>query len=71
MVKKFINMKSRITENYRQSYIDVLKGIGIIMMIAGHTGLLRVLKIDAYVTGFYMPMFFLHRGISLIQINIA
>lgn len=58
MEKVFINMKSGIAENYRETYIDILKGIGIIMMIAGHTGLLDLLKIDTYVAGFYMPMFF-------------
>lgn len=65
MAKEFVIIKNRIMENYRQTYIDVLKGIGIIMMIAGHTGLLNVLGIDTYVEGFYMPMFFFASGYFL------
>lgn len=42
----------------RELQADILKGIGIVMMIAGHTGLLATLRIEKYVGAFYMPMFF-------------
>lgn len=42
----------------RDEQADILKGIGIVMMIAGHAGLLVPLKVDRYVDAFYMPMFF-------------
>ena len=47
---------------FRQTDADVLKGIGIIMMIAGHTGLTSALGWSEYIAGFYMPMFFLVSG---------
>lgn len=50
---------------FREEQTDILKGIGIIMMIAGYTGLLSSLRIDVYVGAFYMPMFFFVSGYFL------
>ncbi len=46
----------------REEQADILKGIGIVFMVAGHTGLLVSLKVDGYVGAFYMPMFFFVAG---------
>lgn len=57
----------------RYKFVDAYKGIGIILMIAGHTGyigfinkvlsFLRIdLTIDQYVHAFHMPLFFIASG---------
>ena len=47
-------MKKRI------DYIDIAKGIGIILVIMCHTGYLGILS--AYVDAFFMPLFFVTAG---------
>ncbi len=45
----------------RKEYIDVAKGIGIILVIAGHCGLWK--GITAFIYFFHMPLFFLLSGL--------
>lgn len=44
----------------RQRWIDIVKGIGIILMVIGHADAPRLLKIWIY--GFHMPLFFIIAG---------
>lgn len=44
----------------RMKYIDILRGIGIIIMVSGHIGFGG--KFDRYIHTFHMPLFFLISG---------
>lgn len=45
---------------HRKEHIDVLRGIGILLMIMGHVGFGG--KFDRYIHAFHMPLFFLISG---------
>lgn len=47
----------------RIEYIDIYKGIGIILMIMGHIGFGS--KFDIWIHAFNMPMFFLYRDFCI------
>lgn len=51
-------------ENKRIAYLDMVKGIGIILVVAGHSGYLphNVLTV---VTSFHMPLFFIVSGMLI------
>lgn len=42
----------------RESTIDIMKGIGILLVIAGHTNLDNISK--HVIMSFHMPLFFYH-----------
>lgn len=52
-------MKDEITKE-RINYIDIYKGIGIILMVMGHVGF--GVRFDKFIHGFHMPMFFFISG---------
>lgn len=54
-----IKMKDEITKE-RINYIDIYKGIGIILMVMGHVGF--GVRFDKFIHGFHMPMFFFVSG---------
>lgn len=50
-------MKTKQNTNKRLTFIDIAKGIGIILMVIGHTGFM-----DYYISLFHMPLFFFLAG---------
>lgn len=52
----------------RISYIDMAKGIGIILVVAGHTGFLSETALT-WVMSFHMPLFFILSGMLLSHTN--
>lgn len=54
----------------RSSYIDVLKGIGILLVYYGHTAMWGSLPSRA-VFSFHMPLFFLLSGICFNVVNVG
>lgn len=48
------------TRKCRVEYVDLFRGIGIIIMIMGHIGFGRLF--DHYIHAFHMPMFFFASG---------
>lgn len=53
-----------IRENSRISYLDVAKGIGIILVVMGHTGFLKD-AVSKYIFSFHMPLFFVISGMLI------
>lgn len=47
----------------RKRWIDIAKGIGIILMVIGHADAPRLLK--NWIYGFHMPLFFIIAGYTL------
>lgn len=52
----------------RISYIDMAKGIGILLVVLGHSGF-PTPKINQWISSFHMPLFFLLSGILLAHTN--
>ena len=52
-------MNASNNQNKRLDYFDIAKGIGILLVIAGHFG---IEKIDKFVFIFHMPLFFIISG---------
>ena len=52
----------------RISYIDMAKGIGIILVVAGHTGFLSDTLLN-WIMSFHMPLFFILSGMLLSHTN--
>lgn len=50
----------KVEKTSRVEYIDILKGIGIILMIMGHIGFSGIF--DFYIHAFNMPLFFFVSG---------
>lgn len=46
--------------NSRESYIDVVRGLAIILVVLGHLGI--PITINSFIYGFHMPLFFLLSG---------
>lgn len=44
----------------KKNYIDIAKGIGIILVILGHSGVNSEIK--DFIYGFHMPLFFVISG---------
>lgn len=64
-------MNSEIIVKYtprttRLEYIDILKGIGIILMIMGHIGFGGIF--DFYIHAFNMPLFFFVSGYMIVLV---
>ncbi|MFD3155953.1 acyltransferase family protein [Haloimpatiens sp. FM7330] len=53
----------------RLKYIDILKGIGILLMIMGHISFGRLF--DKYIHGFHMPIFFFISGYLFKIVNLS
>lgn len=53
--------KTQIKEVQRLDYIDMLKGIGIILVVVGHH-LLEFERLTVWISSFHMPLFFIITG---------
>ena len=60
-------MQSSITGNaFRDEIWDVMKGIGIFLMVLGHSGSPSFLRVFVY--AFHMPLFFMISGLLIKQV---
>lgn len=60
-------MQRSITENaFRDEIWDIMKGIGIFLMVLGHSGCPSFLR--AFVYAFHMPLFFMISGLLIKQV---
>lgn len=50
------SLENTVSNNKRMSYIDIMKGIGIFLVIWAH--LSRDLMVTSFIYGFHMPLFF-------------
>lgn len=62
-------INSNRNNNNRIKYVDIFRGIGIILMVLGHIGLGDVFH--HYIHAFHMPMFFFISGFCYKQKNIS
>ncbi len=53
-----------MTENERIEYLDIAKGVGILLVIIGHVELVAA-PVRQYIASFHMPLFFLISGMLL------
>ena len=53
-------MEHQLPPSDRLTFIDILKGIGIVFLIMGHMGFGN--DFDFYIHGFHMPLFFFVSG---------
>lgn len=56
--------KNKINEKKRYDWIDIAKGIAVLLMVFGHSndGLSNVTQVNAFVYSFHMPLFFIVSG---------
>lgn len=59
-----MNNTKKESNNLRLDYLDVAKGIGIILVVMGHTGFLKE-GVSRFVFSFHMPLFFIISGMLL------
>ena len=53
-------LQSVATHNKRAADIDMLRAIGIILMLLGHVGFGKIF--ETYISAFHMPLFFILSG---------
>ena len=57
-------MSSQTTDNNKRlDYLDVAKGIGILLVILGHCQLGRIGRAHSLIYSFHMPLFFFISGV--------
>lgn len=60
-------MSSQTTDNNKRlDYLDVAKGIGILLVILGHCQLGRIGRAHSLIYSFHMPLFFFISGVCFL-----